>query len=221
MSGADWLAKNRGAMLKMAQNWSVQIGLKGKVSWRIEEDKIAEFEEAVASAQIEYARPKTSRTVTTNAQLKTSFVNLAKIMRDIKRRYFLLPPLTEADIASLGLKVNDKIPTPVGRPEGKVDVKVCYTVDGNLQILFSSRSENVDANKSKYGIRVYYDAIAHGETMPKSGKDLRRSKFTRRKKIVIEFEPEDKGKTAFISAQFENSKGDAGQWGDMVSAIIT
>jgi hypothetical protein len=37
-------------------------------------------------------------------------------MRDIKRRYFLIPPLTEADIISLGLKPHDPHPTPSGQP---------------------------------------------------------------------------------------------------------
>jgi hypothetical protein len=37
-------------------------------------------------------------------------------MRDIKRRYFLSPPLTEADLAALGLKKHDPVQTPSGEP---------------------------------------------------------------------------------------------------------
>jgi hypothetical protein len=36
-------------------------------------------------------------------------------MKDFKRGYFLIPPLTEASLISLGLKPRDP-PTPSGRP---------------------------------------------------------------------------------------------------------
>lgn len=220
MSGSDWFPTNREAILRMSQNWLAKMKLKGRLAWGIDEEKTAELEEAIANAEAEFIRPVPTRNLSTNATLKSNFVKLKTLMRDIKKRHFFVPPLTDEDITSLGLKPKDTIPTSIGKPEGKVAVKINYTADGNLQILLSPQDANAENSKAKYGVRVYYEAFAAGDTMPKSGKDLRRSKFTRKKKIVIEFEPEDKGKTAFVCAQYENSKGESGQWGDMVSAIV-
>jgi hypothetical protein len=50
------------------------------------------------------------------ARCKTMFGHLTEFMRYFKKRYFLSPPLTEADFVSLGLRPHDKHPTPSGVP---------------------------------------------------------------------------------------------------------
>jgi hypothetical protein len=52
------------------------------------------------------------------------------------------------------------------------------------------------------------------------GTELPHSRFTRRKKELFEFPLEDSGKTAYFCIRLENSKGKAGPWGPVFSAII-
>jgi hypothetical protein len=48
------------------------------------------------------------------------FGHLTEFMRYFKRRYFLSPPLLDADLVSLGLKPHDPHPTPSGPPTAQV-----------------------------------------------------------------------------------------------------
>ena len=57
-----------------------------------------------------------------NQQCKDTFDALVKVMRDIKARYFFLPPLDNSDLVFLGLKPKDTILTPVGPPQTIVNV---------------------------------------------------------------------------------------------------
>jgi hypothetical protein len=53
-----------------------------------------------------------------------------------------------------------------------------------------------------------------------TGDELPHSRFTRRRRIVIEFNAADSGKTVYFSIRFENAKGDKGPWGPVFSAVI-
>ena len=153
-----------------------------------------------------------------NAQCKTAFTDLVAAMRDVKRRYFLEPPLTDADLISLGLKPHDGTPTHSGTPTAQVIIET-YLVGRHelgFKIIYVTGNPNDPANK---GFRIYYRVIAPGETPPANPEDLTKSFFTKRKKDVIEFEFGESGKTAFFAVQIEN-EGRKGPWGPLVSALI-
>jgi hypothetical protein len=76
-----------------------------------------------ADAALTTAQTETTRTSVATAQCKAAFDALAEKMRDIKRRYFLSPPLTEADYIALGLKPHNTTSTPSGSPVAQVTVK--------------------------------------------------------------------------------------------------
>jgi hypothetical protein len=56
--------------------------------------------------------------------------------------------------------------------------------------------------------------------IPVDGKSLQHHRFTRRRKEKIVFDAEDSGKTVYVCCRYENRKGEEGQWGPVVSAII-
>ena len=57
-------------------------------------------------------------------------------------------------------------------------------------------------------------------TAPGDGKGLQHCRFTRRKKELITFDAAEAGMTAYVCCRYENRKGEAGQWGPVVSTII-
>ena len=93
--GSDWLPSSRAAILVMAQTWLFQIRTRGKHDWQMSDEEIAEFEDAVNSAE----------NGSTEVSLRSAFYNLSSLMRVVKKRYLRIPPLTEEEIISLGLKV--------------------------------------------------------------------------------------------------------------------
>ena len=129
------------------------------------------------------------------------------------------PLVNTDDRGELGLPVYDRIPTPVAVPAGLPKANI--TLTRPLQLMVNIIPDQNEPDKRvTYGCRIYYGTYAPADTPPANGKDLRESFFTRKKKELIKFQPEDAGKTAFFSIRYENSKGQAGQYGPLASSII-
>jgi hypothetical protein len=215
----DWLAKTRTEQLAMAKDWRpVMDG--NKNAWNIPPTAVQELVNLTAEAEnaLNTAQNETTRTPVATAQCKTAFEALTAFMRDTKRRFFLTPPLTDADYVSLSLKPRDSSPTPSGTPASQVTIETSLVGRHELgvKIIYVTGNPNDAANK---GYRIWYSVVGQGETPPANPDDLRKSFFTKRKKDVIEFDFGDSGKTAYFAVQIEN-EGKKGPWGPLVSALI-
>jgi hypothetical protein len=216
---SDWLPGTRDGQLAMAKNWNVIIPAHA-AAWGIPNATAQELAALTAAAEtaLNTAKNETTRTPVATAQCRASFDALVAAMRDIKKRYFYIPPLTEADLVSLGLKVPDPTLTPSGKPAAQVMVET-YLVGRHelgIKIVYVTGSAADPANK---GYRIWYSVVAPGETPPANPAELRKSFFTKRKKDVIAFDYGESGKTAHFAVQVEND-GKKGEWGPLVSALI-
>jgi hypothetical protein len=188
-----------------------------------------EAETALMAAQ------SSSRTPVITAQCKAAFEALIEKMRFIKSRYFLSPPLTDADLISLELKPRDTTPTPVPPPTTQAEADISRPGVHLLELHLRPVSGfPPDPHRSDYGYRIYYGVVPPGGTtvevatspkrelmrVPVSGDDLPFSKFTRRKKELMDFAQEDSGKTAYFCIRYENTKGQPGPWGPLFNAVI-
>jgi hypothetical protein len=160
----------------------------------------------------------TDRTVTITAQCQAAFKAMTDAMADFKRRFFLCPPLTEADLTSLGLRPR-KQSSPTGKPTAQVKADLDLAGGRHqlaVEIVYISGSPDDRENK---GYRLWYSLVAPGETPPGDPDDLRKSWYTKRKRDVVSFEYRDSGKTVYMAVQVEND-GIKGDWGPIVSALI-
>ena len=219
MSRRDWLTSNRNDQLALGANWYKIISMRAD-DWGVPEPMRIKLSAAIDVAKAEIAIPQSERNTVSNARLKAAFDELTAVMRDIKKRYFYNPPLTDADLLSLGLKVKDSEPTPVADPTGMAEANITFPGRSRLMVQVQPIDAEQHDARANYGCRIYYGTYAAGETPPANGKDLRASLFTRKKKELFTFEPEDTGKTAYFSIRYENSKGKAGPWGPLAQALI-
>jgi hypothetical protein len=191
----------------MAKDWKNYAGPKA-AEWGIPNSVITELSALIVAAgdALAIAKNEASRTSVANAQCRAAFEALTAFMRDMKRRYFLIPPLTEADIIALGLKPHDTTPTHSGPPTAHVAVET-YLVgryELGVRIVYVDGSPDDPANK---GYRIYYRVVGAGETPPTDPErpgELPLSFFTHRRKDLIEFAYGDSGKTAYFAVQVEN-----------------
>jgi hypothetical protein len=202
----------------MAKDWHSVAGT--AAAWGIPAAVLTDLGTRIqtAEAALTTAKNETTRTPVATAQCRAAFDEMIAAMRDMKRRYFLTPPLMEADYIALGLKPHDATPTPIGPPAAQVTVETFLVGRHELgaKIIYVTGSAADPANK---GYRIWYTVIPPGETPPADPDDLRKSFFTKRKKDVIEFDFGDSGKTAYFAVQIEND-GKKGPWGPLVSALI-
>jgi hypothetical protein len=203
----------------MAKDWLSVITANAD-AWGLPQSTPKEFGGVLEAAEtaLDTAENETTRTPVATARCKAAFDDLAAHMRDIKRRYFLSPPLAEADFVSLGLKPHDPHPTPLGPPTAQVTVETFLAGRHELGIkmVYVSGSPDDPANK---GFRVWYSVTGQDEAPPASPEDLHKSFFTKRKKDVMEFDYGESGKRVYLAVQVEN-EGKKGAWGPMVSALI-
>jgi hypothetical protein len=131
---------------------------------------------------------------------------------------FYVPPLTEADIVSPGLKPHDTTHTPTTAPTAQVTGETYLVGRHELggKIIYVTGNPNDKATK---GFRIWYTVLESGETAPAGPEQLPRSFLTQRRKDVVSFDYKDSGKTACLAAQIENGRL-KGEWGPMTSALI-
>ena len=217
----DWLPSDRNGQLTMGRDWISILGTGGKAAaWNVPAAAMTELGAVWSGAQaaLDTALNESTRTPVANAQCKEAFAALVAVMRDLKKRYYLSPPLVDSDYVSLGLKPHDTTPTHSGAPTAQVTLEFYLVGRHELgaRIVYVTGDPNDKANK---GYRIWHTVAAPGEAVPTNPEDLRKSFFTKRKKDVLEFDFSDSGKTAYFAVQIEN-EGRKGPWGPLVSALI-
>ena len=215
----DWLPHTREGQLAMARDWKSVMTTQA-AAWNIPAAVLTDLDTLFQAAEsaLAVAQNETTRTPVSTAQCKAAFEALAEKMRDIKRRYFLEPPLTDADIISLGLKPRDTVHTMSGTPVAQVTIETYLAGRHELgiKIVYVTGNPQDSANK---GYRIWYSVAAHGAPPPAEPQTLSNSFYTKRKKDLIEFAFGDSGKTAWFAVQVEN-EGKKGPWGPLVQALI-
>ena len=217
----EWLPTVRSAQIAMSQDWISLLGAGGTAAaWNIPAAAVQNLGAAHNTAQtaLDTAQNETTRTPVATAHCREAFEILVAAMRDMKRRYFLTPPLSEADYISLGLRPHDSTPTPGGSPTAQVTIETYLVGRHELGIRIVYVTGNPD-DKANKGYRVFYKVIAPGSAPPAAPGELIKSFFTKRRKDLMEFEFGDSGKTVYFAVQVEND-GKKGPWGPLVSALI-
>ena len=215
---SDWLPSGRNEKLTMANDWIQSLSTKS-TAWKVPEETVAKLTQAASAAESANAIPTGERNAVTNARLKTAFDELIAVMRDVKKRYFYNPPLADADFLSLGLKPKDNEPTPVADPTGQAEATISFPGRTQLMLHINHVAGTPQDARASYGYRIYF-GLTEASDPPPTALHLRESKFTRKKKELFSFQPADSGKKAYFCIRYENSKGVAGPWGPMASAIV-
>ncbi|MDR2150430.1 MAG: hypothetical protein LBO67_06375 [Spirochaetaceae bacterium] len=214
-----WYPGSRNAQLEMAANWRSVLATKAN-EWHVPTEAVTQLNTVADSAAsiLADAKNESTRTPVVNAKCKEAFDRLEEVMRDIKRRYFFVPPLTEADLVSLGLSPRDPISTPSGTPNAQVTAETFLIGRHELgiKIVYLTGDPADAANK---GYRIWYTVVAQGAAHPTAPEQLTSSFSTQRRKDVIKFDFEDSGKIAFFAIQVENG-GKKGPWGPLLNAVI-
>ena len=240
----DWLPSRRADQLTMAKNWLTifdEVVTPGTVpvtkstEWGIPADPIAGLHTAIeaADAVLVLAQSKETRTEVVSQACKTAFEALVKVMRDIKARHFFVPPLSDADLVSLGLKPKDTIPSHIGPPVCQVGIITFYPGKNLIGYrLEPLPGHNLD-DRADYGFAFHYGVLPPGGATPEqqmekqylmrepqSPEELSKSHFSRRRKDVLTLPYETSGMRLYACVRYENQKGDVGPWGPVVNAVI-
>ena len=231
---SDWLPTRRADQIAMAKKWCTVLH-RTATAWGVPPAVLPDLAGRYQDAEDMLGEALSSaRTAVITARCKEYFDKLTSKMRDIKKRYFLTPPLTDANYVELGLNPPDTVSTPVPPPEGFPEADVSYPGVGVLTLHPRPvKGQPPLDDRSEYGYRIFWGAYPPGGATveqatgklrllmkpPATGDDLPKSEWTRRHKENIDFH-ECRGHTVYFCVRYENPKGDYGPWGPMFTAIV-
>jgi len=218
----DWMPRKRQDVLAMALQWKTVLAAGNRwEDWDFLESDFTRLNERYASALFAYNQNNSSaRGPVTAAEAAAAFRSLIAYMRDIKRRYFLSPPLTDADLVALWLKVKDAVPTPVPAPNARPAAVVKLKSAGAFYVIIKPDSDISGCEKAYYGCKIAYGLFGLNDEPPNDVSKLTMSKFVRKKRVLFVFQPGDSGKRAYFAIHYENGKGDEGPWCPIFSVIV-
>jgi hypothetical protein len=224
----DWLPRTRELRLAMAKNWLSVLQNKMQ-GWNIPATAVQDLTAKTTVADNWLAQDLSAdRTKTITAQCKAAFDDLEAFMRDFKRRYFLVPPLSNTDLVSLDLKPQDRTPTTESEPTAQAEADLTFPGVHLVELKNIRPVGGVQPNDgSDCGVRVYYGLTGTPTTkhkfrvegIPTSGHDLPYSEWASKKKILFDFDGES-GNTVYFCLQYENKKGKSGPFGPILKAVI-
>jgi hypothetical protein len=137
-TGKSWLAADRQGQLAMCQNWIKVMDAATRAAWGIPTDNFTVLGTVYSAAKVLFEKATSSeRTATITAECQAAFKVMTDTMKDFKRRFFLIPPLTEADLVSLGLRPR-KPPSPTGNPTAQVGQKAYGFLSRSLRRVANS-----------------------------------------------------------------------------------
>jgi hypothetical protein len=147
----------------MAQNWlTVLLNQGGSNPWNISSTEVTAFQTLVGETVIIFEQAQSSaRTSVITAECKATFDTLTAKMRFLKGRYFLTPPLTDADYISLELQPKDTTHTPIPPPTAQAEVDITHP-GVHLLELHPVSGAPPDPYRADYGYRIYYGVLPPG-----------------------------------------------------------
>jgi hypothetical protein len=185
--------------------------------WGIPAAEITAFVTLFDAAQtiLLKASSETERTTVVTAQCNAAFKALTDKMRFFKNHYFLIPPLLEPDLISLGLKPGDSVRTPIPPPNaevtagiGLIDAHLVEVRDIHPRQAHSTDPRSDDAADIHIGIVGGVGPYAiDAPPDPSQGSTLPFARTTRRRRERFDLEG-NSGKTAWFSLAYRNDKGD-------------
>jgi hypothetical protein len=222
----------------MAKAWLDVLAVKGE-EWGVLDTMITALGTYYAIARAALAKALSAeRTQVITAECRVAFGNLIDTMRNIKKRWFFKPPLTDPDFYALLLTPPDQVATKKPKPRAVAEADVERPSVHVLELFIKAvKGSPVDPPGTDAGFRVYYGVMPPGGASPEmamsfrrelaavpvGGKELPHSTFTRRHSIRFDFDEEDSGKRVYFCIRIENEKGGddgEGPWGPLFSAII-
>jgi hypothetical protein len=169
-----------------------------------------------------HAKPETSEKNRVRAAAE-------KYAREFVNRFLRYEPVTDIDRDKMELHNRDLVHTPIPKPVSQITFDITFP---GFHLVELKRIRPLDGppqdERSNYGVRIFMGLTGEASSehpirlskAPKSGRDLPESVFTKKKRILFDFEGES-GNTVYFCLRYESPTGGEGPFGPVFSVVIT
>jgi hypothetical protein len=215
----DWMPASRDRIITMAADWLAVLATKA-TAWGVPAQTVTDLTAAKTAAAAKLAEAESpQRNPIITAECKAAFDDMEAKMRDMKKRYFLKPPLEDADFVSLSLPVPDRIPTPHPVPSLKPDTDATPSGKGKHTVT-AINPETEDKKKPDLVTGVAFASRVRNASDPRAQAEDMPSEYQTSTVKVFQYPEADYGKVADYATAYEAGGGKRGPWSDVVSEII-
>ena len=216
---ADFFPKRDAELLEWLKNFGAVI-VENAVAWDIPTATASGLNTQITAYEVVYEEAmgaKGTKALIIEKNEKRSALKAE--VRNVKNKFIdYNDAVSDSGRELLGLPQHDRTPTPKPRPTSRPTLEVLPT--NNRQHTVTAVNQKT-GKKTKpadaYGVRFVSEIR---DTPPATAEDLRYSVFRRKVVEVFDYTEEDRGKKVFYAACYENAKGEAGPWSDIIAAII-
>jgi len=192
--------------------------------WKVAEAEVF-IQEPLTDFEVKYIRTLDPRRSSIDVAVKNEAkMVLTKALRNYIQGFLVRNILVDLeDRRTMNLPVYDTTPTNIPPPGIPVTGILGFPAVGLVEIRNIQAAGDKRDERSKHGVRIYYGIVGGvAKTIPArpaTGEDLPHSVFTRRNRFRFDFTGEN-GKEVFFCMRYENSKGQTGPWGKIISSFI-
>jgi len=145
-----------------------------------------------------------------------------RVIRPFVRRFLYFEPVTNADRVALALPLHDKVRTDhLIVPE---EVELVLLIEGIRVVHAQFRvlgAANIAKPDGYDGAVVVWYISQDGEGPPEGGPDdYPEHTMASRTPHIIQFKENERGKTVYVAAAWQNERGFLGRWSDVQSTVI-
>jgi hypothetical protein len=225
----DYIPRKDGELLVFAQNY-LAVLIIYKIAWGVIDTVVTDITTALAHFRASYEAansPNSSKLII--AKKNSDRDALIKQIRGCTNAYIRFNTAVSDDQRrEIRVHVKDTTRTPIPPPSMQVEADLALPGIHLIELVrIRAVAGSVLNGRSDYGVRIYYGIMGTDtardkfrlNTPPETGSDLPHSVFTRKKRHLFDFDGES-GKTVFFCLRYENSKGEAGPFGPIISAVI-
>jgi len=140
------------------------------------------------------------------------------VAREFVQRFLQWAPVTDGDRTSMGIPNRDKKPTPHIEVTEAVDVELALRNIREILVVFKIKGAAHKAKPTGYdGAVIVWDVL---DSPPASPDALSRHTMASKTPHPLEFTEEERGKSVYVAAAWQNERGNIGPWSDVLRGIV-
>jgi len=140
------------------------------------------------------------------------------IVRNFVQQFLRWPPVTDGDLVNMNLPLRDLTRTPHIEVTEMVEFELTLRHIREIMVNFWEKGRLNLAKPAGYdGAVIVWDVL---DTPPDNPDQLNRHEMASRTPHTLSFIEEERGKTVYITAAWQNERGNRGNWSEIQSAII-
>ncbi|MDR0719377.1 MAG: hypothetical protein LBF78_07045 [Treponema sp.] len=181
-------------------------------------ESLAELNGACAAWDAAYVKTKIPHTSAETEEKNRTRKVLEKTLRTFVKRFLRYPPVTPEDRAKMGIPELDTTRTPTGKPKTRPEFSIVVKDIRRLALPFKDQGS---ASKARpYGMNGALVSWGILDAPPADEKALTEHALATRTPFILQFKEEDRGKTVYITMQWQTEGGVLGHPSEIQSAII-